>query len=167
MARRNYYKAWPVEAGSPYQEIVKAQNLILMMVEDTLKEGVIEVGGVTEFNAYVFQQMIPHIKRRAAGIQEHCKAISSLLEEERRGRLPKWYTTILDIHAKAMSIIQLLEEEAGPALERNEMIYLKSIFKCIRAEAKDIKAMLDINPYRPGLEAWEEAADIVNAKLKR
>jgi hypothetical protein len=167
MARRNYYKAWPLEAGIPYQEIVKAQTRMLSIVEDTLKEGIVKVGGVTEFNAFVFERLIPHLERRTKKIQEQCRVLTSLLEEERRGRLPKWYTTALDIHAKAMSILQLLEEEALPALERNEMIYLESIFKCIRAEVKEIKAMLDINPYRPGLEVWEETVEQAVRKLKQ
>lgn len=167
MARRNYYKAWPEEAGYPYQEIVKAQRRLLMIVEDTLKEGVTGSGGITEFNAFVFQRMIPHILKQSARIQEHCRDISSLLEEVRRGRLPKWYTTTLDIHAKAMSITQLVEEEAIPALERNEMFYMRSIFKGIKAEVVEIKEMLDVNPYRPGLEVWKETVEKAVKKLAR
>lgn len=161
MARRNYYKPWPHEAGTPYRELVKEQDLILRMIKDSLKEGVIEASGVTEFNPFVFERMIPRIIKRAEKIQVECRDIASLLEDDRRGRLPKWYTTALDIHAKAMTIIQLLEEEALPALARNELPYIKKIFLCLENETKGIKKMLDINPWRPGLEVWGEMAEKV------
>lgn len=145
------FKPWPVEAYGPYREIIKRQSVIASMVDISIREG------VNEFNKHVVSRLAPIIYRRAREIQGYCQDICSLLEQDRRGRLPRWFNATMDIHARAMAISQLIEDEVNPALKRNELIYIGSILKCLKVEAEAIKKHLQENPYRPGLEIWEDA----------
>jgi hypothetical protein len=146
-------KAWPVEAYNPYREIIKRQSVIAAMVDVSIREG------VNEHNKHVVSRLAPIIYRRAREIQGYCQDICSLLEQDRQGRYPRWFTTTLDIHARAMVISELIESEVNPALRRNELIYIGSILKCLKVETEAIKKYLEQNPYRPGLEIWEDAIE--------
>lgn len=143
-------KPWPAEAYSSYREIIKRQSVIAAMVDISIREG------VNEHNKHVVSRLAPIIYRRAREIQGYCQDICGLLEEARRGRLPRWFVVTMDIHARAMAISELIEEKINPALRRNELIYIGSILKCLKVEIEGIRKHLEQNPYRPGLEIWEE-----------
>ena len=157
MARRRRYKAWPVEAREPHSEIVKRQSVIASMVDISIQEG------IKGHNKEIVKRLAPLIHQRAREMQDYCGVILVMLDEEKTGRPPKWYTIIQDIQHKALGIAELAEKEIAPALRRNEMVYIGSVLRCLKVEIQSVKRLLEENPYRPGLEVWE---DVVREALK-
>lgn len=144
------YKPWPVEAQEPYAEIVKRQSVIASMIDIAIEEG------IKSHNKEIVKRLAPLIYKRAREIQGFCNDILAMFSSE-TGRLPKWYTTTEAVLDKALSISELVDKEIGPALKRNEMIYIASLLRCLKIEAAGIKNKLEESPYRAGLEVWEDA----------
>lgn len=148
----NRYKPWPVGTYDLYQKILKHQNTIEAMVKVCIQEG------VEEKNKEIIKRLSRLIYIRAGQVQACCKEILSHLPEKRTGRGPKWYTTTLDIQAKAMSISDLIGD-INQALRGNELIYIGSLLKCINTETDGIGKLLQEAPNTGNLEIWEEALD--------
>ena len=157
MAKR---QPWPVEAGIAYQNMVAQYEKLDALITVSIEEG------CNERNKFLLDALLPFIIERAKELSRHCRDICSLLDESQRGMRPKWHSVSQGIQERTLDILELTTE-IKPALRRNELIYLKSVYKCLKVEINRIKALLESHPYRTGLEVWEEAADIVNAKLKR
>jgi hypothetical protein len=148
--KRYDLKPWPSGVYSQYLAVAKRQDVILAMAEVSLREG------AEEQNKEVIRRMVPLILTRAREIIECCKQIAELLPEDRKGRYPRWYTVTLDIQARAMNIADRANEIVKKNLQRNEIVYIGSVLRVILAETNEIKALLEANPYKPGLEIWED-----------
>jgi hypothetical protein len=122
--------------------------------------------GLKQRNKFVVAELVPFIAESTGGIGSACQQISGLLPQSRRGRFPRWFTTTLEIQAIVLDIQDNLLERIEPALARNELIYLRGVYDCLKAEAQKIKGLLLDNPYRTD-NALAEAARIVNEEWKR
>lgn len=148
--KRYDLRPWPAGAYRPYLDIAKRQDVIVDMANVSLREG------VGEQNKEVIKRLAPIILTRANEIIGYCKEIAELLPEDRKGRYPRWYTATLDIEARAENIVDKANEIIKRCLLRNEIVYIGSILRVILAEANEIKTLLEANPYKLGLEIWED-----------
>lgn len=164
MARRknnaNNYQPWPAEAGPAYRDIVRLHKSLTDDISTSIERG------CKGRNKFILEVLIDYILGDCQRLENACQNILELLEEERKGRFPKWYTLTEKVQDKASELFDLAGK-VKPALKRNELIYLEGVYDRLKAETKEIEKLLAEHPYRPGLEVWEEAAEIVNRKLER
>jgi len=155
-----YYLPWPTEAGSPYQDLTRLHKLLTDDIATSVNRG-------TEArNKFMIEAFIDYIFEDCRGLEVACQGILNLMEDERIGRPPKWYTLTDEIQDRVSDILELASK-VKPALKRNELIYLKGIYDCLKAEAGEIEKLLAEHPYRPSLEVWEKTVEEAIRKLDR
>lgn len=157
MAKR---QPWPGEAGIAYQMVVAQYEKLDALITVSIEEG------CNDHNKFLLDALLPFIIERAKELRGHAQDICSLLDESQRGMRPKWYSVSQGIYDRALDILELAKE-IKPALRRNELIYLQSVYKCLKVEINRVKALLDSHPYRAGLEVWEETVQQAVKKLER
>lgn len=157
----NRYQPWPEEAKEPYQELERLLEVLMADITVSIERG------LKQRNKFVVAELAPFVSESVSGIGAACQHICGLLPDNRRGRFPRWFTSTLEIQAIIIDIQANLLEVIEPALSRNELIYLRGVYDCLKTEAGKIKSLLAENPYRTDSDALAEAARIVNREWER
>jgi hypothetical protein len=155
------YSAWPADSYQLYHEIKANQAAIYEMSTLCLEEG-------RRFKE-VIEVLTPIIRTRAGEIVIYAGQIIEMKASGQAGRYPKWFKICEQVEELAGNIGLIVSEEITPALRVNNMTIVWAMLEEIKRQAAQIEKTLKQipRPMKPaGLESWEEAADIVNEKLK-